>query len=455
MNKMDLKAIKNNQTNTRKTMKPYLTIFLFLTIAFIPIANAQIPGTQNFWAETAAATIPEGMTITNADQNKMVVSIYDTDYDPAPNPLPAATLATFGDGGTDTAIDIQGVIGTLNSGDELTVTLNYTATGAVDYPAYSETVSVPSELIEGGGGPIDLTLSYDAGTTVVGDGTITATIVAASTLNVKKLDLYGAGFNDPTPGYPLAAFSISTDNSGGEGTVRVRIMTGIPDRAYGDGAHDFLYAPVVAEDGNTWLNLNLGADYGHVNHPSFNPSQKATSLDDYLAYGSMYQWGRYSDGHELITWTSATEGTIVNGTTPNKTNVPTHGNFITPEQISPFDWRSNPSSTLWANESSTNNPCPRGYRVPRETELSTLFTAANIANSEDAVNSNLAFPTAGFRLYTDGLVSSNSPTWLGYYSSSTVNDVYVRVQRFASNSASSIASNVRRADAFAVRCIKN
>ena len=160
-------------------------------------------------------------------------------------------------------------------------------------------------------------------------------------------------------------------------------------------------------------------------------------------------------GHELITWTSATEGTIVNGTTPNKTNVPTHGNFITPEQISPFDWRSNPSNTLWANESSTNNPCPRGYRVPRETELSALFTAANIANSEDAVNSNLAFPTAGYRSYTDGLVGPGTPTWLGLYSSSTVNDVYGRIFRFNTSSSISYASNVRRADGFAVRCIKN
>ncbi len=86
-------------------------------------------------------------------------------------------------------------------------------------------------------------------------------------------------------------------------------MTGIPDREFGDGAHDFLYLPVVAEDGNTWLNNNLGADYSNVNHASFNPTQQATAFDDHLAYGSLYQWGRFSDGHELITWTSATRYT--------------------------------------------------------------------------------------------------------------------------------------------------
>ena len=105
-------------------------------------------------------------------------------------------------------------------------------------------------------------------------------------------------------------------------------MTGIPDREFGDGAHDFLYLPVVAEDGNTWLNNNLGADYSNVNHASFDLTQQATAYDDHLAYGSLYQWGRFSDGHELITW-SGTSGTPVNGTTSTNANVPGHGDFIT------------------------------------------------------------------------------------------------------------------------------
>ena len=122
-------------------------------------------------------------------------------------------------------VDIPGVIGTDGSGDELTVTLDYNATAAVDYPAFSQTISIPSSLIEGGGGPIDLTMTYDAGTTVAGAGTITAKIAAATTLNVKKLDLYGGGLSAATPGYPLAAFSLSTNSSGGAGNVGVRIMT--------------------------------------------------------------------------------------------------------------------------------------------------------------------------------------------------------------------------------------
>ena len=157
-------------------------------------------------AVNAAQTLPEGMEITNADQNKYVVSIFDTDYEPAPDPLPAATLDPIvGDGTPDTTVDIPGVIGTDGSGDELTVSLDYNATAAVDYPAFSQTISIPSSLIEGGGGPIDLTMTYDAGTTVAGAGTITAKIAAATTLNVKKLDLYGGGLYCTHPGVSVGS----------------------------------------------------------------------------------------------------------------------------------------------------------------------------------------------------------------------------------------------------------
>ena len=48
-----------------------------------------------------------------------------------------------------------------------------------------------------------------------------------------------------------------------------------------------------------------------------------------LLMGRLYQWGRYSDGHELITWTSATQGTPVNVQQLPMLTVPGHGNFIT------------------------------------------------------------------------------------------------------------------------------
>ena len=221
------------------------------------------------------------------------------------------------------------------------------------------------------------------------------------------------GFTAATPGYPLAAFSLSTDSSGGAGTVGVRIMTGIPDREFGDGAHDFLYLPVVAEDGNTWLNHNLGADYTNLNHASFNLTQQATAYDDHLAYGSLYQWGRYSDGHELNTW-SRTSGTLVNPTTPTNatTDTPGHGNFIT-ESSDPRDWRDPQNNALWQGAAGVNNPCPQGYRVPTVAEQTALINAASITNYTNAASSNLAFTIPGFNSTDNGV--SIYATVMGLY----------------------------------------
>ena len=69
-------------------------------------------------------------------------------------------------------------------------------------------------------------------------------------------------------------------------------------------AHDFLYLPVVTlQRGNTWLTITWEQIIRNVNHASFDPTMQLTGHNDHLAYGSLFQWGRYSDGHELITWT--------------------------------------------------------------------------------------------------------------------------------------------------------
>jgi hypothetical protein len=56
----------------------------------------------------------------------------------------------------------------------------------------------------------------------------------------------------------------------------------------------------MGEDGKVWLNNNLGADYSNVSSSSFSPGTQATVYNDYHAYGSLFQWGRPADGHELI-----------------------------------------------------------------------------------------------------------------------------------------------------------
>ncbi len=122
--------------------------------------------------------------------------------------------------------------------------------------------------------------------------------------------------------------------------------------------HRFVYLAVESNTtGRTWLNNNLGAEYANVDSSDYNPSQQATAIKDLLANGSLFQWGRKADGHELIEW-STLSGKYA--TTATKSDNPDDSLLITGSD----DWRVHSDDTLWASESSPNNVCPVGYRLP-------------------------------------------------------------------------------------------
>ncbi len=89
-------------------------------------------------------------------------------------------------------------------------------------------------------------------------------------------------------------------------------------------------------------------------------TQAATSSTDVDAYGDLYQWGRFSDGHQCRT--SATNPAL------SSTDQPAHGDFITVNSGN-YDWRSPQNDNLWQGVNGINNPCPSGYRFPTEAEL--------------------------------------------------------------------------------------
>jgi hypothetical protein len=55
------------------------------------------------------------------------------------------------------------------------------------------------------------------------------------------------------------------------------------------GADGIVYTTVRLGDGSVWLQQNLGS------------SRVATAADDVQSYGDLYQWGRWTDGHEKRT----------------------------------------------------------------------------------------------------------------------------------------------------------
>ena len=327
-----------------------------------------------------------------------------------------------GNGGTG---DFQSVID--NVANVVTYSVPYTA-GSGAYAAYtSDPISVTGEA----GDSNMLTISYPAGT-FSSTGNIPVTVTVTDDDASFDVEKQLASIN-----VLFATFDFKV-NGTSKGSLTLTALGGIPDRRFGDGSgHDFLYQEVTSATGEVWLNHNLGADYTNLNHASFNPDQQATATDDHLAYGSFFQWGRYSDGHELINWTSATAGTAVNGTTSTNADTPGHGNFIT-EPNNPYDWRSSQSSTLWQGEAATNNPCPEGYKVPSEAELEAeRLSWSPITN-------------AGYRNYSTGTLGDVGR--VGYYWSSTVSGTNARTLYIPGIKA--YMGSTYRAYGYSVRCIK-
>lgn len=338
-------------------------------------------------------------------------------------------------------VDIQGIID--NTGNQITLDIPYTG-GVGTYDAYTGTF-VNNNSNTGEGGDLNgFRLSYPGGS-FGASGTITATIEVDGdgSFNVKK-QLFE---NQET--LVSLIFMVNGIN---KGNIEIDALGGIPDKNYADPNHQFIYMPITALDGNVWLNNNLGADYSNFNHPEFNPTQQATIVDDYHAFGSIYQWGRTSDGHELVTWTGHSSGSRTFPTTTAvkaTTDTPLSNDFIT-DTAAPFDWRSPQNDNLWQGASGINNPCPNGYRIPTNTEFANLVSMESITNSVTALNSTPKFPRAGYIGSNNGIPIASG--LIGYYWTSSINGTNVVAQRFDNGAA---FQNVGRALGFGVRCIKD
>jgi uncharacterized protein (TIGR02145 family) len=170
-------------------------------------------------------------------------------------------------------------------------------------------------------------------------------------------------------------------------------------------------------------------------------SQVAASSTDTLSYGSLYQWGRRSDGHQCRY--SPTTSTL------SSVDEPANGNFILAPS-SPTDWRSPQNTNLWQGVNGVNNPCPSGYRLPTETELNAERASwSPNNNSAGAFASPLKLPMAGYR--SSGSGSLDDVGTDGYYWSSTGSGTNSRALAFSSSAAA--MSDYDRAYGFSVRCL--
>jgi uncharacterized protein (TIGR02145 family) len=195
------------------------------------------------------------------------------------------------------------------------------------------------------------------------------------------------------------------------------------------------------------MDRNLGAN------------RAATSSTDAQSYGSLYQWGRGSDGHQCVTryagdGVTTSSNTALNATV--STDTPPHGNFIL-TNTAPNDWRSPQNDNLWQGVNGTNNPCPTGYRIPTEAELNNerlswvLAPISSTNNAAGAFASPLKFPIAGFRNHSAGSIDGVGN--FGLYWSSTVSSTAARLLSVSNSIANMTTYN--RPFGFSVRCIKD
>lgn len=135
----------------------------------------------------------------------------------------------------------------------------------------------------------------------------------------------------------------------------------------------------VLSQGQCWKDRNLGA------------VRVAQSMDDSLAFGDLYQWGRLGDGHQNRTIPAGGPGIsdVISGT-----DVPGHSDFIYTSGV-PYDWRNPANGNLWQGIGGVNNPCPQGFRIPTEAEFERERASWTSNDTAGAFNSPLKLPTAG------------------------------------------------------------
>ena len=194
-----------------------------------------------------------------------------------------------------------------------------------------------------------------------------------------------------------------------------------------------------------WMDRNLGAT-------SLPQSATAPSSQDSTSMGGLYQWGRKSDGHQIVLPRSGS--TFFSGTTSARQSSSSvvSDKFYTHSGGSPLsDWLTATKNTLWQGLNGENNPCPTGFRVPTVTEF-TNETNNFTQTMNGAFISFLRLPATGYRNF-DGTQASYIGYNQGRYWTSSVSGT-TQSSYLLFNSGGISASGIGRILGQAVRCIK-
>jgi hypothetical protein len=265
---------------------------------------------------------------------------------------------------------------------------------------------------------------------------LTATLVAGSFANGSGSLTYAITGTPSSSG--TASFAL---NIGGQTcTISIAVVAGTSficgksTVTFNYNAQTVTYGTVVGANNSCWFDRNLGA------------AQVATSSIDENAFGDLFQWGRYADGHQIRNSAITSIKSSIDNPYPNG-----NGLFITTSTESEsLDWRSPENTNLWQGVSGINNPCPTGWRLPNDSELiSEIDQWGSLNGVYEAINSPLKLPKAGMRLFEDGQIDDQ----YGFYWSSTREGMYASYLKFDQNSI--LLNGGAAANGGSVRCIKD
>jgi hypothetical protein len=324
-----------------------------------------------------------------------------------------------------------GISGTfvVGSPSNVTITLNYPNGSGGSYPSFTSpavngiTISAPAGTLNSGAGSIVFTAT---GTPVAaGYFMIPVRIGSSNTCNV-PVTVLNAGITESTgdPG-PVV---------GSTGTVSFTYRN-----------QPVIYKTVRAADGKIWTQQNLGS-----------PQVAFNSIDE-ASYGHVFQWGRWDDGHQVLT------SSAINGSTSLQN--PSHiagGNpaFIKNATPALTWWGAGGLSTdTWSGNvaTSTNgkDPCTAlgaGWRLPTAAEAQNILNVENITDTYTAFRSNLKLPAGKYRASQTGTVGQNGD--VGHFWTSTADGAY-GVAVFIDNAYGLFVTGTERGTGFPCRCVKN
>ena len=175
------------------------------------------------------------------------------------------------------------------------------------------------------------------------------------------------------------------------------------------------YPTVRAADGKVWLRKNLGA------------LKVADSATDANAYGDLFQWGRWDDGHQLRSSAAVYTSTLgannpsgLGGGTPDfyrSGTVPGSGGVVAAEW-----WSGGSASDTWTGGAPSagngKDPCAAigsDWHLPDTAAWGAVIRAEGITSPATAMSSHLKLPLAGTRTTFGSL--SNVGNYGEYWSS--------------------------------------